>query len=268
MKPISNTAFYTCGVRMHDADNPNSVCGDAFAKDFMTEKGLQVFESLKEDKNANLSILARHRAIDDFLRQEIAADPQLRVILIGAGFDSRAFRFKGGAWVEIDEPQVIAHKNERLPAGNCDNRLERIPIDFATESLEDKLSAFAGDAPVVFVVEGVLMYLEREEIKRLLQTLNRLFPNHKLIADMMDSKFLKKYGDSLHEKLSGIGASFLFNPDKPDRIFLENGYRLLDKTSIMGKAVELKLIRIPGILLKTVLRTLANGNAVYVFQAQ
>ena len=252
---------------MLDAEGPDSVCGDIFAKAFMTEAGLQVFEGLKDDHNAYLSILARHRAIDDLLRSEIAADPQLLVILIGAGFDSRAFRLKGGTWAEFDEPQVIRHKDERLPVTQCENQLERIPIDFSTGSLEEKLSVFVGQSPVVFVVEGVLMYLPEDEIERLLRTLTRLFPKHKLIADMMNRKFLKNYGSSLHDKLSGIGASFKFNPDKPERVFLVNDYHLLSKTSIIRKAVELKLMKIPGILLKTALRTLADGNAVYVFEA-
>jgi len=37
MKPISNTAFYCCGIRMRDAGSQHPVCGDQFAKVFMNE---------------------------------------------------------------------------------------------------------------------------------------------------------------------------------------------------------------------------------------
>jgi O-methyltransferase involved in polyketide biosynthesis len=43
--------------------------------------------------------------IDDLLREELVANPNLTVVIIGAGFDTRAFRLQGGTWIELDEPQ-------------------------------------------------------------------------------------------------------------------------------------------------------------------
>lgn len=99
---------------MQDAEQENPVCGDVYAKVFMTENGLQIHEAFKDETNPNANNVARHRIVDDFLRQALSTDPDLCVIIIGAGFDSRAYRLKGGIWVELDEPQVIAYKNERL----------------------------------------------------------------------------------------------------------------------------------------------------------
>ena len=135
MKPISQTAFYCCGVRMQDAEAARPVCNDVYAKLFMNEDGLRILEKFKDEVNPNTSNVARHRLIDDLLREELLAHPELRVVLIGAGFDSRAYRLKGGTWIELDEPQVIAYKNERLPASQAQNPLQRIAIDFSTDSL-------------------------------------------------------------------------------------------------------------------------------------
>src|SRR4051794_25984050 len=213
MKPISKTAFYCCGVRMQDAERSNPVCGDIYAKAFMNEDGLRILEAFKDETKPNASNVARHRIIDDFLRKELLANPGLCVVIIGAGFDSRAYRLKGGTWVELDEPQVIAYKNERLPASNSENQLERIPIDFSTDSLEEKLSPFSGQGPVVVVIEGVFMYLEPKTIENLLQTLRRLFPQHKLICDLMTRKFFEKYSRTLHETIVGMGTTFKFTVD-------------------------------------------------------
>jgi methyltransferase (TIGR00027 family) len=267
MNPISNTAFYCCGVRMQDAESSNSVCGDIYAKNFMNDEGLRIFENFKDETNSNASSVARPRIIDDFLRQELIANPSLCVVLIGAGFDSRAFRLKGGTWVELDEPQVISYKNERLPAANCENELCRIPIDFSTDSLEEKLAPFSKHRPVVFVIEGVFMYLDNNEIGKLIQILQNLFPQHKLICDLMSQKFFEKYSKNFHEKIAGMGTSFKFTADKPEKIFLENGYTCTEKISIVERAVDFKLLDVPKILLKTVFRTLANGYAIYLFKA-
>ena len=252
---------------MQDAKRSNPVCGDIYAKAFMNEDGLRILEAFKDETSPNASNVARHRIIDDFLRQELLANPSLCVVIIGAGFDSRAYRLEGGTWVELDEPQVIAYKNERLPASNCENELHRIPIDFSTDSLEEKLSSFSSRSPVVVVIEGVFTYLEEEVIGQLLQILRRLFPQHKLICDLMSRKFFEKYGKTLHEKITGMGTSFKFTVDNPEEVILENGYSRTGRVSIIERAVGFELIKIPRIVLKTFLRTLASGYAIYVFEA-
>lgn len=267
MKPISKTAFYCCGVRMQDAASLNPVCGDIYAETFMNEDGLRVLEAFKDETSPNATNVVRHRIIDDFLRRELLADSGLCVVTIGAGFDSRPYRLQGGTWVELDELQVIAYKNERLPVAGCENALHRIPIDFAADSLEEKLSSFAGQSPVVVVIEGVFVYLDEEEISQLLQKLRRLFPQHKLICDLVSRDFFEKYSKTLHEKINGIGTSFKFTADNPENIFIRNGYSSKERVSIVESAVELELIKIPMLALKTLLQTLANGYAIYQFEA-
>lgn len=254
---------------MRDAERDKPVCGDVYAKVFMNDDGLKILETFKDETGPNTSNVARHRIVDDLLRQELAAHPDLRVVIIGAGFDTRAYRLKGGTWIELDEPQVIAYKNERLPVSECPNELQRVPIDFSTESLADKLAPFAGrGGAVVVVVEGVFMYLEQPAIEQLLQTLQRLFPQHKLICDLMTRRFFEKYGRTIHEKLTGMGATFRFTADNPEEIFVKNGYERLAQISMVQKSTEFEGRRIPKILFRTLLRTLASGYAIYVFEAK
>jgi len=267
MKPISKTAFYCCGVRMQDAELPKPVCGDVYAKAFMSQEGLQILDTFKDETGPNTSNVARHRIIDDLVRHELSANANLKVIIIGAGFDTRAFRLNGGTWVELDEPQVIAYKEERLPASDAKNELHRIPIDFSMDSLEEKLSPFASHAPAVVIIEGVLMYLERSVIDQLLQTLRRQFPHHKLICDLMTRVFFQKYGRTIHEKITGMGASFKFTADNPEALFLQSGYRRSGWFSMVEKAFEFGSKKIPKIVLRTFLPKLIKGYAIYVFEA-
>lgn len=266
MKPISKTAFYCCGVRMQDAERDQPVCGDTYAKVFMNEQGLQILETFKDETRPNTSNVARHRLIDDLLREELLANPNLTVVIIGAGFDTRAFRLKGGAWIEIDEPQVITYKNERLPAANSENELQRISIDFATESLEQKLAGFEGRSPVTVVIEGVLMYLEEAAIGKLLETLHHLFPRHRLICDLMTKEFFEKNAITIHEKLTGMGATFKFTIDKPEEVFLKNGYRQLETIPVIEKAVLFEAGEIPPEVWQTVQPTLPQGYSIHVFE--
>ncbi|MDX6613554.1 MAG: hypothetical protein QOD75_2740 [Blastocatellia bacterium] len=252
---------------MQDAERSNPVCGDIYARAFMNEDGVRILEAFKDETGPNVSNVARHRIIDDFLRQELLADPGLCVVIIGAGFDSRAFRLAGGRWMELDEPQVIAYKNERLPVSDCKNELHRIPIDFSTDSLDEKLSPFSNRSPVAVVVEGVFLYLEEQAIRQLLQTLRRLFPRHKLIGDLMSREFIENHAGTMHEKLTGMGAPFKFIADDPETVFLENGYARIEKVAIIERAVVLESPNIPPDVLEALLPNLPRGLAIYVFEA-
>jgi methyltransferase (TIGR00027 family) len=268
MKPISKTAFYCCGVRMQDAEGEYPVCGDTYAKVFMNEQGLQILETFKDETRPNASNVGRHRIIDDLLRQELITHPSLTVVIIGAGFDTRAFRLKGGTWIELDEPQVITYKEERLPESTSENELHRISIDFASDSLEQKLAPFAGRSPVVVVIEGVLMYLEEADISQSLQILRRLFPQHKVICDLMTRDFFEKNASTIHEKLTGMGATFKFAVDNPADVFLKNGYEQVEKIPIIEKSVHFQAPDIPPDVWATVQPTLPQGYDIYVFETR
>jgi len=252
---------------MQDAEREKPVCGDTYAKVFMNEQGLQILEAFKDETRPNASNVGRHRIIDDLLRQELRAHPNLTVVIIGAGFDSRAFRLKGGTWVELDEPQVITYKDERLPSSSSENELHRIAIDFSTDSLEQKLSSFSNRAPVAVVIEGVFMYLEEAAIAQLLKTLHRLFPRHKLICDLMTREFFKKNASTIHEKLTGMGATFKFTVDNPEEVFLTNCYRVIKRIQIVEKAVQFSMPRMPKLVWKVLRRTLPEGYSIVVLEA-
>lgn len=266
MKPISNTAFYCCGVRMQDAEKSNSVCQDIYAKNFMDERGLDIFSAFTSEKNPNAGNVARHRIIDNIVRDELLQSPDTTIILIGAGFDSRAYRLNSGNWIELDEPQIIAYKNECLPIEQCKNKLQRIAIDFEIESLADKLQPFASNQPVVIILEGVLIYLPEDVIAQTLKILNDLFPKHTLICDLMTDKFYQKYSYTLHQKFGEFGANFKFTSAKPMTVFSDANYQLLKKQSILGKAIEYGSVKVPWFIFKIFMKTLQHGYAIYTFK--
>ena len=97
------------------------------------------FRQFGGESAPNASNVARHRYIDDYIREQLPSDSRLQIVLLGCGFDSRAFRLQGGSWFELDEPQLIAYKNQRLSARESPNPLQRIPIDFTSDTLREKL---------------------------------------------------------------------------------------------------------------------------------
>lgn len=264
---VARTAYYCCGVRAEDARKRPPIVGDQFAELFMGPDGQDVFRRFAGLKIPNASNAARTRIIDDWLRERLLAEPDLRVILLGAGFDSRPFRLAGGRWVEVDQPAIIALKNEKLPAARSPNPVERIAIDFATEKLEDKLEAFEGERPVI-VLEGVSMYLTEAQLRATLFALTWRFPHHTLMCDLMSKDFFERYGARVHDRIAELGGKFAALTEDPAARVRSAGYRQLARVSMVQRARELGAIPIPMFLLNTIFRTLRDGYCAYVFEAE
>jgi methyltransferase (TIGR00027 family) len=233
----------------------------------MDDERWREFEPFREFKGPNIGNATRHRIIDDLLRERLAASPNLQVIIIGAGFDTRAFRLKGGRWIEVDEPQVFAWKEPRLPAAGSPNPLTRVPIDFETERLGDRLRPFADQGPVVVIVEGVLFYLGEPRIRELLRTVREAFPRGEILCDVMTLEFFTKFGKTIFEKIREMGAAYHV-PEKPiDEIFAEEHYVETARISSMERASALG--QLPWhwkFLLLPLMPTLKSGYTIRAFK--
>src|SRR4051812_44136831 len=100
---------------MLDAQSRDPLVGDVWAERLMGDEGRAFFDQFRSFTIPNASNIVRHHIIDDLLRKRVAANPRHRIVLLGAGFDTRAFRFNGGEWFEVDEAPIIERKNALLP---------------------------------------------------------------------------------------------------------------------------------------------------------
>jgi methyltransferase (TIGR00027 family) len=232
----------------------------------MTDEMWRVMDPYRVERYPNAANLVRPRVIEDSLRDDLARNPMRRIVLVGAGFDSRAFRLPAGLWVEVDEAGVFAHKEPRLPAETAPNPLVRIPIDFTTESLAACLAPYRGQTDVTVVVEGVTMYLTQAQIRAMLASLGQTFPHHALLCDLVTAKFIRRFGNGITTRLSQLGAEFGELTDRPEAPFLEAGYRVAKTRSLMRAIKEYDAAPMPGLLLATLLRSASRQVNVWRFE--
>lgn len=124
-----------------------------------------------------------------FARAEL--DGVRQVVVLGAGLDTLAIRMarKHGAvqFFEIDLPatqqaklNVLEKINHPVPS-NC----SFIKADLARVSLEEALHSrqkFSPGIPSLVILEGVLMYLEENEVKLLFKAMHKLFKNDLVVV--------------------------------------------------------------------------------------
>jgi methyltransferase (TIGR00027 family) len=251
---------------MLDAQSPLPLLGDTWAERFMGDEGRAVFERFLEFTIPNASNVVRHHIIDQILRSRLASEPRRRIVLLGAGFDARAFRLTGGEWFELDEAPIIERKNAIAPAAQAPNPLTRIAVDFASESLERVLAPLATTAPTTVVMEGVLYYLEPGAVATTLRALQRVFPQHELVCDLQSDAFVRKWGGGVIRRIAEFGAHWRFHPANPSAHIEQLGYRLTSATSVALRTAELRRIKPPAWAIRWLVPSLRDGYRVCVFE--
>jgi methyltransferase (TIGR00027 family) len=123
----------------------------------------------------NEYIIARTAFFDglflDALKNQL---PQ--IVLLGAGYDSRVYRFtrsnRGTRVYELDTPSTQDRKIKSLKAAHISipDEVLYVPINFMNESLSDVLekAGFKIQERTLFIWEGVSMYLDEEAVKKTL----------------------------------------------------------------------------------------------------
>jgi len=263
----SKTAYYTLGARVADAASRRPILGDSYASKFVDEEATRIWERFKGLRNPNAGNASRHRIIDELVQAELSQQRQARVVVIGAGFDTRAYRLDGGRWLEVDEPVIIEHKNARLPTTEAKNPLERLAIEFGSESLVTRLAPFRETQRTHVIIEGVFMYLTHAQRQELLRALRELFPHHALYCDLMTKTFNETFGRKLHEAIVSLGTSFRDMTDEPQALFSSEGYRAASSTSVTLHAAQRGKLSVPAFLVR-MRRSALEGYQIWKFERE
>ena len=134
---------------------------------------------------ARTSGIARTRLIDDWIEESTGQAEQ--VVLLGAGFDTRAWRLAaldGVRVFEVDHPATAKVKRERLQAAGADlNRVTFVAVDFEIDDFEQRLrdAGFDPARRTIVVWEGVSQYLTGDAVCAVIRWAGRLAPRSRFI---------------------------------------------------------------------------------------
>ena len=167
-------------------------CFDPLAKDFLgfwlrmvcrsrlrTRVARVYVANMRSGRSAPF-IASRTGFIDDWLKRCIDEGFDQMVIL-GAGYDSRAYRFADLAgWTrvfEVDHPATQKRKTRRVwrVLGSMPEHVTYVPVDFEHRKLEEGLleSGYDPEAKTLFIWEGVTVYLTPEAVDETLSFMAR-----------------------------------------------------------------------------------------------
>jgi len=117
------------------------------------------------------SLVARTRYIDDYLKQCIA-DGIEQLVILGAGYDSRAYRFDELRprirVFEVDHPDTQQAKIQKVKRifGSLPSHVTYVGLDLDEKKLGEGLlkASYRKDKKTLFIWEGVTVYLTPEAV--------------------------------------------------------------------------------------------------------
>jgi len=181
------------------------------------------------------AIRARVRYFDDMVKWEAGAGLG-QLVILGAGYDTRAYRLCGLKNLnvyEVDRPETLRVKTGIITKifGSLPGQVAYVPVNLGAGNLKEELfrAGYSPQKKTLFLLEGLVMYMPRESVEDLLAFIRlHSLPGSGVIFDCIPdfvvsgtperegSGAIRKYTQAMGEPLrfgllEGEAGSFLAN---------------------------------------------------------
>jgi methyltransferase (TIGR00027 family) len=250
IRHISDTARWVAVYRARETERRDAAFSDPFARKLAGERGEQIAASIPFAEKNSWPFVARTWSTDRFIASQVRQGTDM-VVNLAAGLDARPYRMdlpRSLQWIEVDLPEILAHKEEILRDEKPVCALERVRLDLSNETarreLFSKLSHRANR--VLIVSEGLLIYLTAEEVAALARDLAAPATFRHWIVDLGSPALLKMLTKKMGGPLEQAGLPLKFAPEEGPEFFTRYGWKVEEFDSTIHTAAKLK--RLPFFL--------------------
>lgn len=190
----------------------------------------------------------RAAVFDRWVSRCLEEEPAAAVLHLGCGLDSRCERVTGaaGGWYDVDFPDVIRERQRYF----CETeRYHMVSADIRDVQWLDRLPG----GKAVVVLEGVSMYLRREELRQVLEAIRKHFTEARVLMDCYTE--LAARASKVRNPINDVGVTQVYGLDDPKEAEV-NGLRFCRELSMTPEDM---IDTLPG-LEKKIFRTLYAGG--------
>ena len=211
-------------------------------------EGEAIADSLPASGNASWAVVARTHVIDRMVAAQVAQGADM-VVNLAAGLDTRPYRMKlppALVWVEVDLPDLLAYKVEKLVGERPACKLERVACDLSDRAsrreLLGKLNARGRN--ILAISEGLLIYLSEADVSALAEDLTWASHIRNWIFEIVNPALLQRLQATLGQRLAEqANAPLQFGPAEGTAFFHRFGWKTVEAHSMLKTAA--KLHRLP-----------------------
>lgn len=200
MSDVAATSLLTLYCHALESQSTNPILDDPKAveiahklKPVLSESPSKLYKKIARgqlDKRLIVHICMRAKRYDQYVRDFLKHSSNGLIVNIGCGFDTRFFRVDNGKmdFYDLDFPKVINIKKNFLTESD---RYHFIASSVLNHEWMERLSYRSGRS-VLFLAEGVFMYLHGDAVKSLVLKLQSQFPGSELVCELVNSLWLKR----------------------------------------------------------------------------
>ena len=170
------------------------------------------FSSAEKDTTMGTGVIARTIVFDELVKDFIENNPECTVVNIACGLDTRFYRMDNGkiTWYNLDLPQTIAVRDQIYHESG---RVSTIGISVTDPAWAEQVTV---RGKMLFIIEGLSMYLTSEENMQMLSIIHDNFDNATVLMECLAKKWVNK--EKVEESIQKTGAKFVFGADSFDDI--------------------------------------------------
>jgi O-methyltransferase involved in polyketide biosynthesis len=221
---VAETGMLTFYCHVIESQNPHPILLDEKAVE-ISQRLNPVFASSPSRILRNLArgkvsqelvvhICLRAKKYDEYARSFFMENPNGILVNIGCGMDARFQRIDNGRLTcfDLDLPEMIAFKGQFFQESE---RYHFIPASVFDYAWMDQVAGI-DRRPILFMAEGVFMYLDEAKVKDLILEIRSRFPGSELVCEVVTSFFTRQPWNrmvalKLNQQLGvGKGAAFTF----------------------------------------------------------
>lgn len=184
LKGVEQTLLLPFWGRYSESVKPNGLIKDEMCIKIVEENGFDFSNISKQHHQiSRLAWITRAWTTDIELKALVETEPEATVVCLGCGLDTAFYRcaHKNLNWYDIDLPNVIALREQLIPPHPHCHVISGSILDEATfQSIEV-------NGRLVFMIQSVLCYLEKEAVKTVFSHMAR-FKKAAVIFDYYSQK--------------------------------------------------------------------------------
>ncbi len=244
LKNISDTARMVALLRAMESERPDAHFHDPLARELADDKSNALLNMLQTSRRFDERIMAvRTQVLDDLILEEVGNGVDC-VVNLASGLDTRPFRLNLPAdllWVEVDLPDILTYKESKLTKVSPKCRWEVVKLDLRERDKRRALFRRINEQSkrVLVLSEGILMYLQAEEVARLAQDLAEQSQFSLWLADLLSPRELKVIHRKWGKEFKAANAFPPFAPEEGAEFFSPYGWSSVQEKSFIAEAYRL-----------------------------
>ena len=244
IRNVSDTAHWVAVYRAMETDRRDAIFRDPHARRLAGPRGEAIVNGMKNGRRWAWPMIVRTAVMDEIILRAVNREGVRTVVNLAAGLDARPWRLDLPlklTWFDVDLPEIQQYKRDALQGERPQCQLEWVPADLADgaarKAVLARIAATLG--PALVISEGLLIYLEREQVMALATDLAAT-PNLRWwLFDIASPGLLKMMGRTWGKGVSQ-SAPFKFAPQEGTAFFEPAGWTEVEYRSMFEESLRLK----------------------------